>query len=168
MKELLQRIRTCNDAETLAEIVRVAQGRLDWLSQAREVQLVCRDGAWFAVVEEDGKRKGIQLGERMTAAAVLRRSQKRPPHPLDYEIPREEADRRRQSERQNIGWVEDDDGGPRRFYAVPEFDAARKAWHHWKDLAGDPLAMAFGISVAGMEKLQKLREAGYQIRPPAE
>lgn len=168
MKELLDRIRTCNDLATLAEVVRVAQARIDWLSQPREVQLVCRNGTWYAVVEENGGRKGINLGERMTAAAVLRRSQKRPPQPLDYEISKEEATRRRQLERQNVGWVDDDNGGPRRYYAVPEYEAARTAWYRWKELARDPMAMAFGITVAGMEKLQQLREAGYQIRTPQE
>jgi len=57
-------------------------------------------------------------------------------------------------------------GTRRRYYCVPEYEEARAGWHRWKSLANDPLSMAFGISVAGMEKLRELEEAGYRILTP--
>lgn len=162
MKVVEQYIATCKDTKALEAIIALAQNRLQALEQLGPVRLALHKGHWYAVLPAG--QQPIPLGARLTPSEVYARSQKKPPDPLDYELTPQQAEQNQH--RGAIGWVEDDTTpikGHRRYYDVKAYDKARAEWVKWRALASDPFSIAFGISVEGMQEIQKLRESGYEI-----
>lgn len=161
---VLDQIEESTDREWLLAVVAAAQKRLEWLKANRGVvNVVCQDGTWYAVLPDknaNGRNKGYRLGDRMAPAAVLRRAGRKPPEPLQFEITEHDAKKSAQ-----IGRIETP-GAKNRYYDVAAYNQARSNWHEWRELAGDPAAVAFGIPVSGMKILRKIEGQGYQIRFP--
>lgn len=159
---LIQQIEACTDRETLEAAIAAAQARLQQL-QNGVVKVRLNGGTWYAVLPEkmpSGRNRAYKLGERLSPAAVLRRAQRKPPDPLQFEIAESEA-----KKSADVGWIEGP-GARKRYYNVSAYQQARRRWHEWRELVTDPAAIAFGIPAEGMKMLRKLEGQGYQIQYP--
>ncbi|MCA9936560.1 MAG: hypothetical protein KC415_21645 [Anaerolineales bacterium] len=162
------KIQSLNDTDQLTAIITLAQERLEYLRSKPAIYLVVKNGNWYAVQNKDNPelRQVVLLGRRLPPAEVLARARKAAPTPLDFEIDKVEADRRRMTSREHIGWVEEPVGKigiNRRYYSVPDYDKALTAYRRWRDLAMNPLAMAYGLTVEAMEKIVRWETAGHTI-----
>jgi hypothetical protein len=168
MANIIAEIQTLTDQKQLEEIINAAQNRLQNLRQPRTIHLVLHRNHWYGVEERDGKKMATPLGRRLTPAEVLANARNTGPTALDFEISKEEADRRHLAEREAIGWVEEDTpaGVNHRYYIVPDYEQARAEWRVWRGLAQDPIAMAYGIGVEGMGRLCRLVEGGCEVVYP--
>lgn len=170
LSRILNGIAKQTDRELLQAIVTAAQARLEELEDRGPIHIVLHKEQWFAVQDMDDKarRKVTKLGPRLSPPAVMERLQTPPPLPLGFELSKDVARRRQQSDPQSVGWVDESyDHSQRRYFDKPAYDRALADYKEWKQHAHDPLAIAYGFTVEAMRIIQQLHDyGGYAVVYP--
>jgi hypothetical protein len=155
--------------EELATLAQVIQARLEELERDKgELYLTSHKGEWYATSppQPDGRRRIIaKLGPKLTPAAALKQAREKAPEIESFELPKLQAAQLKEKEPGKVGWWEDKQRN-RHYYDQPAYNQARALWKKGHDLANHPLAMAFGLTCGGVEKLIQLEAAGYRLVLP--
>lgn len=159
--DVIRFIHTTRDKDALREIIQEATEYLAALEQgAGTLLLVCKNDRWFAVFPS--KRRALELGPRLSDAAVLRRANQPPPSPAQFEITAAEAKRRRNQNPELVGRWEDNNRN-NRYYDQPAYAKARAAYTTWHKLAGDVLATSLNLTLDAVKQIRLLESRGYKI-----
>lgn len=162
----ITRLENKDDLQTIAHAI---QKRLAELEKQKGIlKLTLIDGVWYAlgVEAEDGKKPGITLGRQLSLAESLKQAREPRPTMQQFELLPKEAKAYRDRDPSCVGWWYDNGSHVPKFYHIPRFDEANGKWKRQNELAHDPVAMAYRLSVEGMEKLKRLENEGYKIDYP--
>lgn len=163
----ITRLENKDDLQTIAQAV---TKRLDELSRRKgSLYLELIDGIWYALeLGNDGERKGVTLGKQLTMSQALKQARVKQPVIQDFEVTPKQAAELRKQNPERVGWWHDSDNQHHliRYYDIPPYQAAIAKWKRDHDLAHDPLAMVFRMSIETVQKLRELEGAGYEIVYP--
>lgn len=158
-------IRNIKERETLNAIINAAQKRiimLEWMPRTVEMHL--HKGLWYGVYYVDGKRSVTPFGEMLTPEAALQRAHQQKPDIAQYELSKKEADKRRRTELESVGWFEVKNGvgelPTKHYYDVVAYGAAKSKYNQWQRIVSDPRALIYRLPDKAIEQIHQWEERG--------